>query len=561
MKSPNFMAILIACAAFVCSVIYPLHAARPGEEAAGVEIEKLILFKNGLGFIVSSATLPENAQLVRMGQFPVPSFGTFWVGYPKEVKVQSLVTSLEEVEQSVSVQSITQLLQLNAGRKVKVRAVDKDIEGTVLPASAPDQPLGSSPYYMNPHRMRDPVGQLPVYPRELLMIRTEKGVIALNPGSVLSAEFSDHDPAITMRSTQKIPIIRMKLDKAAGGEKVTVSYLAHGVTWAPAYLVDLSDPKTARVSAHAVIINEMTDFEHVKLQLATGYPNMRFSEIESPVAKSQSLASFLSALSGGPGRQGGNASMLMNQAALTIPSGRNDEGISTLVPGYSTATEGLVAEDLFFYPVKDFTLKKDETAWVPLFTAEMPYTHIYTWQIGDLIDETEHYRAQTELQDHKRAEEVWHSCRLLNTLSMPLTTAATEFVTNGEFTGQDVCYYTAPKAETVIRINKALNVLAEQSEVELDRKRDALVVHGYHYDAVKVRGELKIGNKIEKTITVEITKEVSGDVLESLPQAQDIKTAKGLRQVNPKHVLTWEIELTAGGEQKVSYQYQVYLRE
>lgn len=37
-------------------------------------------------------------------------------------------------------------------------------------------------------------------------------------------------------------------------------------------------------------------------------------------------------------------------------------------------------------------------------------------------------------------------------------------------------------------------------------------------------------------------------------------TAKGLKKVNPKHVVTWEFELKAGGEQALLYVYQVYIR-
>jgi hypothetical protein len=78
---------------------------------------------------------------------------------------------------------------------------------------------------------------------------------------------------------------------------------------------------------------------------------------------------------------------------------------------------------------------------------------------------------------------------------------------------------------------------------------------------VNVRGELKIRNNIEKKITLEITKELTGEVIESAPKAGDVKTAKGLKQVNEKHILTWEIDLASGGEKNISYQYQVYIRQ
>ena len=144
---------------------------------------------------------------------------------------------------------------------------------------------------------------------------------------------------------------------------------------------------------------------------------------------------------------------------------------------------------------------------------------------------------------------------------MPLTTAAAEFVTNGTFTGQDICFYTAPGAETTIRINRAMNVLAEEAEVEVERRRNAATFHGSSYDLVKVRGELKLRSRIDKPVKVEVSKELSGQVLEMLPAAKDVQTAKGLKQVNPKHVLTWEIELKSGAELKLSYLYQVYIRD
>jgi hypothetical protein len=538
------------------------HSASAGDDRAGVEIQKLTLFKNGLGFIVSTATLPENTKTVRIGQLPVPSFGTFWVGYPKEVKMQGLLTSMEDVERNVPAQNIGQLVQANAGRRVTVHTADRDFEGIVMAAAAPEgAPLLPSPYFMSP-RASDPYNsdQRPAPQADILMIKTEKGTVALNRGSVLRAEFAD-PPIATVPFRTKSPSLRMQLEKPAGGEKVTVSCLVHGVTWVPGYMIDLSDPKTAKFSAHAEVINEMADVDHVSLQLVTGFPNLKFGEILSPVSMSQTLADFLRSLSGGGGGQGGNRSMLMNQVAVVSQQERDDEGLSALVPGYSTATEGLVAEDLFFYPVKDFSLKKDETAWIPLFTAEMPYKHIYTWKIADFLDENDHYRAEAEPAGRRKAEEVWHSCRLVNSLSMPLTTASAEFVADGEFTGQDVCYYTAPRTETTIRINKALNILADQAESEVERKRDASVIHGYHYDLVKIRGELNIRNKIGKTVGVEITKELSGEVLETVPMAGDIKTARGLKQVNTKHILTWLVELNPGEDKIVTYQYQVYFRE
>jgi hypothetical protein len=207
--------------------------------------------------------------------------------------------------------------------------------------------------------------------------------------------------------------------------------------------------------------------------------------------------------------------------------------------------------------VDDFTLKNGETAWIPLFSAEMPYEHIYTWQVGDYLTGDDRYRSEP---DWKRSAEVWHCCRLVNGLDMPLTTASAEFMADGAFVGQDICYYTAPETETTIRINRAMNVLAEETEVEVERTRNAIHVRSSFYDLIKIRGELSLRSRLDNSINLEITKAVSGEILETAPVAEDVQTAEGLRQVNPRHVLTWEVPLEAGEELTLTYTYQVYIR-
>ena len=229
-------------------------------------------------------------------------------------------------------------------------------------------------------------------------------------------------------------------------------------------------------------------------------------------------------------------------------------------PGYSTAREGSAAEDLFFYPVEDFTLRRGETAYIPLFTAEVPYQHVYVWNIPDFLDKEERYRQERDRPGQRFAEEVWHCCRATNNMKMPWTTAPAQFVKSGRVVGQDICYYTAPGAQTTIRINRAMNLMAEQAEFELERQRNAARFYGYQYDLVKVKGELKLVNRLGKKVSVEVTKNLSGDVLESSPQAKDVTTARGLRRVNTGHRLTWNIELEPGEEKTLTYVYEVFVR-
>jgi hypothetical protein len=97
MKKINFTITFFLITLF--SLIEPLQIEfAQDKKSVNIKIESLSLFKNGLGFIVSGGTLPEDSKTVLIGQLPIPTFGTFWVGYPKEVKLKKLITTIDEVE-------------------------------------------------------------------------------------------------------------------------------------------------------------------------------------------------------------------------------------------------------------------------------------------------------------------------------------------------------------------------------------------------------------------------------------------------------------------------------
>lgn len=551
----------------ICAVVIMLTGVGlQADEAANIEIkiQRVALFKNGLGYFTSSAALPKGATTAVIEQIPVPSNGTFWIGYPKDLKVRSLITSMVDVKENVAPRNVAELLRANHGRKVTVRTSLKDtpaITGTIVKVAPQDTLAPPSPYLMDIRRSFSR-NRYPPYPTtQLVVLKTKTGSVVLNAGSIIRADFQNDDIITSVPVVSKKPSIRIELNEATKGQRIGISYLARGITWAPSYIIDISDPKTAKLSAKAVVINEAADLQKVHLDLVTGFPNIQFADVNSPVAMTQNLEGFLKALTTGQSERRAKAKRRFMASQLMISNEYEYQDYKGVpMPGYSTAKEGVVSEDLFLYPVGDFTLGRNETACIPLFTAKVPYKHIYIWKISDMLDQDERYQYDRRSKDRPRGQEVWHCARLDNNMKMPWTTAPAEFVKDGQFTGQDICYYTAPGTKTTIRINRAMNVVAETAELEMHRKRNAAEFYGRWYDLVKVKGELKLQNRLNKTATVEVTKDLSGEVLETAPQARDIPTAKGLKRVNPRHVLVWEIELKAGQSQTLSYTYEVYVR-
>jgi hypothetical protein len=276
----------------------------------------------------------------------------------------------------------------------------------------------------------------------------------------------------------------------------------------------------------------------------------------------QSLSEFLSAVAGESSPWSSRSSsrrpgVLTQQAVLSnVAYSMNSGGSDASFSARELAqVDGVASEDLFFYSVPGFTLPKGGRAEVTLLSASLPYRHIYTWAVGDTLDESERRTNEPEA-----ADDVWHSARLSNSLNMPLTTAPALFLKEGRIAGQDICYYTPRGAETTIRINKALNVVTERIEIEVERKRNAESFHGSTYDLVKVKGELRIKSRLGQAARVEVRKELSGRVTSMQPEGKDTKTAQGLKKVNPKHVILWEVDVNSGEEKKIAYSYEVYVR-
>jgi hypothetical protein len=486
-----------------------VHAAE--RAALTPKIERVAVFKNGVGYFSSSVVLPAGADSVVLGQLPVPSLGSFWVGHGKGVALRGLFTRMEEVDELQPAPDLLRLLGANVGHKVTIRSGNDVIEGVLVSAGPTgERASAASPYVMGERGL----GRATASSGGLAVIRTERGLVALNTASIDRLDLEGAGVTTSVPGRRRLPTMRLELEKPVPGERVAVSYL--------------------------------------RLDLVTGFPNVAFADVASPIAMRQTLAEFLEALVHGARDTRGGRGVVLQQAILSNVASYQEDAAP--LPALA-ATAGEAAEDLFLYPVEALSLRQGETVHLPLFSAEAPYQHLYTWEVPDFLDREQRYPRE----DRERTEEVWHSCRLRNPLEMPLTTAPAQFTKDGRFTGQDICHYTAPGGETTIRINRAMNLVAEQSEVELERRRDALRVHGSSYDLVRIQGQLRLRNRMDTKADVEVTKQLSGAVGQTAPHAKDTPTVKGLRQVNTHHTLTWRVEIAPSEERTLSYDYDVYV--
>jgi hypothetical protein len=224
-----------------------------------------------------------------------------------------------------------------------------------------------------------------------------------------------------------------------------------------------------------------------------------------------------------------------------------------------TPVMGESTEDLFFYQLEPITLKKGERGYRVLFSEEVPYEHIYTWEIPSYIDEHNRYGQGGQNQQQ---QEVWHSLKLTNTTNQPWTTAPAMTMKDNRILGQDKITFTPSNAPAELKITQAVSVNAEQNEYEVDRQRNAGNFYGHRYDLVTVKGTLQVINYKENPVTLKITKSLDGEVQQADKDPKIQKLANGLRQVNPTSQLIWNLEVQPGKDNQVTieYTYTVFVR-
>jgi hypothetical protein len=548
---------IVSCAIAIC----PVCAGSETTLEAASKLQQVALFKNGLGFFVSEVEIPDNKDSFSFVPAAAASHGTFWVSCPAKVRLKSLVADEIEREESLDVITISELLKANIGREVAVwLSTDKEpMTGTIKYFAEEREKPSTDPYA--PGRMSEIInrGYIPPYQPLLMIIETDAGEVCLNPQSIQRIDFIEGRAGKTFSRKSKSMQLVVCLGAPAGGQKLTVSHLAKGITWAPSYIVDISDVDNALLAAKAVVINEACDLDAVTLQLVTGFPHLQFADVVSPLALKENLAQFLQALTRGQSQRG--RPDIMSNVMTQSVSFRGPRAEGFAMPEYGAAEAGKVAEDLFFYPVENVQLKKGAVGYYPLFTESVSYKHIYQWNIPDYVNEQERYvYDRRREQQREPEEEVWHCLRLQNSTKVPWTTAPAETVKEGLILGQDTLNYTPIKGEATLKITQAVSVKAEQLELEIDRRREALRMYGDYFDLITVEGKLSITNFQDKAITLEIVKALSGEVKSSQPEAQIESLAKGLLRMNATRKLTWTIELQPGGRKELSYIYEVYVR-
>ncbi len=483
------------------------------------------LFKNGYAVVTRMATVPASGEMLIKSP-PGGSLGTFWISAPSGVKISEAVYTKVASESIRSATTLDEILLANKGATLTFTMASLKTELTEINARL----ISSEGSVVILERD----GGMQVYPKNWVMaIRT-----------------TDKSLIYQIKGQDMIPTLRIK---ATPGGKVYMLALQRGMTWAPSYNVDITDPKKLILTGKAVILNDLEKINGIELRLITGFPNISYLGFADPMTSGQTVDQFvngLMALGSGVAAPGG----ALTQNAMRREGGRGLADGDVFAPFDPSTLGGLQAEDLFFYRQPNVTLSPGDRGYYVLFQAESDYEHVYTLVLPDA--------AAIGRDPNLRGIplDVWHELKFKNEAKLPLTTAPAITTQNGEILGQDTLNYLSPGAEGFLKITKALEIAADLEEEETARQRNALEATGYRWDLVTVKGTVEVVNRKSTPVKMRITKVVNGEMLSASDDGKITKMAKTLVAVNMTSRVVYTPELRPGERRQLTYTYNTYVR-
>ncbi|QJW96008.1 DUF4139 domain-containing protein [Frigoriglobus tundricola] len=491
------------------------------------------LFKNGLAIVKREATLGR-AGTYTIDDVPTPVHGTFYIDSTGTVDV---AVRMRDVEVPATETVPGNLQDDLAGKKVVVHfRGDKraPVAGTMM-------------------KIKPPRADEQAAAGRFLVLQTAKGRVYLEPSEVMAVESEDAGTTVTRRRPQ-LALTLAETDKAE--TKVTIRYIATGLSWAPSYRLDISDPKTLALEQNAVVRNELADLDGAEVRLISGYPSVQYAHVRSLISPRATFASFFAELAGGRSWEADAASnSIVSQQAVSLnlraPGG--GWGGSNLALGATPAGEGV---DLHYQSIGKRTLAAGDALALTVARGKAEYERIVEW----LVPDTRNAHGQPEGNGEG---DVWDALKFKNPLAFPMTTGPATVTANGQFNGQRTSYWVNSGEETVLHVEKALSVRTRATETEQLNKdgsgRDLIWLGGRQYRKTTVEGELAVSNHRKETIALVIRRRFSGELVQADGDPKRQLREEGVYSVNKRQEMLWTLPLKGGEEKKLKYTYTVLM--
>jgi hypothetical protein len=476
------------------------------------------LFKNGYAVLTRQADVAAGGQEIVFNEIPNATLGSFWLASEGGLIIQSAVTGqvVETVKEPLG--SLNEIIAANVGKQVMVNLADprpgetQTLEGKLISAAG-----------------------------DIIVVQAAGMDAVINKSRVARLSVLGGGGVYDRDAKRSRRVMRLQTNGKAG--KVYLMSLERGLSWSPAYAVDLIAENKLSLRARGTIINDLAPLEGIEVKLITGFPNIRYLSAFDPFTTTGPTAA-LKDMSFAPAPAMGNA--LQTQRAAFGGGGGGFGGDLAETGG----GEGFAAEDLFFYRQPGVTLQPGDRGYYELFQSELEHRHVYTADLSGWS------------RENPDRPDVWHTIRMKNNTSRPFTTGPAMVVKDGEVLAQDELAYVPVGAEGSLRLTKSLSIILDQEDEEISRERGAITDREGQpvFDLVTYRTKMSAQNLKDREAQFEVTRSLEGAPggMASAGVALLQMPVRG-NALNAPLRMTWSPKVAPGGKAEAEYTWTIYV--
>lgn len=513
-------------------------------KVADFKTESISIFKNGSAFYIKSATVNTNDGKFRITEdIPAALFGTLWMdSSTDEIKAISSFKDKVDSEEKRKAHTFLELLQSNPNKKLSLHlSDDKVIQGVVASIDIPDIKSNERVRVANPNRA-------------MISFKTDNSWLSLRPGEIKRIEFLEEpNTNFTAKKSEEKPLIEVAFNSKKSQQNLDMMYLQNGLSWTPNYLVELKSENKASLTLRAEVSNDAQDILNTNINFVVGVPNFRYAN------RLSALVDFLQAVR--PARNDFAAQTFSNVGSPIAYSIENNNSSSAGNVGNDIG--GSAEEDLYFYQLKNFSLKKGGRGHYQIFKTDIDIAHIYECNLPNNNSNKNSYRSNFFF-DAGNKNKVFHSIKVTNETKNPWTTGSALVVKKQGSTkpiSQDRLPYTAIKGHSFVKLTESTDISIKHAEKVTNRQeRVKKARDNYHYDLLTISGQVKIKSYKNKDIDLNIRRTITGLLDKTSVKWLSAEQVNINAYFNKINNVCWETNIKAGEEKVIDYSYTVYVR-
>lgn len=488
------------------------------------------VFKNGLGFIQKSGRIEIANKVATIQNFPDGTprnpenyhikpivLGTLWMNSENN-PITHISRVVESISKNLPTDSMHELLEANNGKPARF-----------FFRNFPE-PIESGEWEALDH---------------IVILKRGAQWISAKISEVDRVEFSEK-PQTTLSEKESNIAVKIHFERDESAANVDLMYVQKGITWTPNYYIEIDGKENANLRLRAVVLNDIQDFENVHLDLVVGVPNFAFEQVDSPINMKYGVEDFVRYISNPQ-----NPSF-SPKAYMTAQSFRNTmhetEGLLNFESEEGDRSQR--GENLFFYPLENITLGKDETGQFPILETATTYKQFFTCTLPAIAP-----------SGRKENYPVWSTLQIRNNTRQPFTTG-TAFVVrkeSGKITpvSETMLSFTPAGLNAQIKTTQAPDISIVWQEEETHRGRS----NHKDYNLVEMKGTIEIVNLKDKVIDLVVDKPVTGQLNKSDAEWETTTRRPSAGSLDKENQVKWRLEIPSGGRKVITFTYSMHSKK